>query len=155
VFFPSLANDRHIVGPTSDVVPTFLRLYQELSTLRFSMQAAKCVAWSPKGLDNFISFPPSFLTPDSSFYILGTPIRSISFVESFVVEAFHENFGMISSLLMFAIFLLCCAQHSSYLLCTMFPSLGILQHYVEFGACTIATLEKLLGVGSLVILSII
>jgi hypothetical protein len=29
----------------------------------------------------------------------------------------------------------------------MFPSLGILQHYVEFDIHTIATLEKLLGVG--------
>jgi len=30
----------------------------------------------------------------------------------------------------------------------MFPSLGILHHYVEFNTCTITTLEKLLGVGS-------
>jgi len=30
----------------------------------------------------------------------------------------------------------------------MFPSLGILHHYVEFNTCTITALEKLLGVGS-------
>jgi hypothetical protein len=30
----------------------------------------------------------------------------------------------------------------------MFPSLGILHHYVEFNTCTITTLENLLGVGS-------
>jgi hypothetical protein len=30
----------------------------------------------------------------------------------------------------------------------MFPSLGILQHYVEFDIHTIVMLEKLLGVGS-------
>jgi hypothetical protein len=33
-------------------------------------------------------------------------------------------------------------------ICTIFPSLDILQHYVEFGICTIVTLEKLLGVRS-------
>ncbi len=88
--------------------------------------------WSPKGLDDFISFPPSFLTPNSSSHILGTPIRSISFIELFVVEAIHENFGMIFSLLMFAIFLLCYAQCYNYLFCTMFPSPCILQHYVEY-----------------------
>jgi hypothetical protein len=30
----------------------------------------------------------------------------------------------------------------------MFPFLGILQHYAEFDACTIATLEKLLDARS-------
>jgi len=29
----------------------------------------------------------------------------------------------------------------------MFPSLGILQHYVEFNIHTITTMEKLFGVG--------
>jgi len=86
------------------------------------MQPTKCVVWSPKGLDNSISFLSNFLTLDSSFHILGAPIRSISFVESFVVESFHENFGMISRLPMFVIFLLCYAQHFVYLLHTMFPS---------------------------------
>ncbi len=31
--FPSLADDTHIEGPTSNVVPMFLRLHEELSTL--------------------------------------------------------------------------------------------------------------------------
>jgi hypothetical protein len=42
---------------------------------------------------------------------------------------------------------LCCAQHLVYLLRTMFPSLGILQHYVEFHIRTITMLERLLSVG--------
>ncbi len=109
------------------------------------MQPTKCVAWSPKGLDDSISFPPSFYTPSSNFHILGALIRSISFVELFVVEILHENFGMIFNLPMFAIFSLCYAQHSRYLFHTMFPSPSILQHYVEFGTHTIVTLEKLLG----------
>jgi hypothetical protein len=58
----------------------------------------KCVAWFPQGLDHFISFPLGFLTPDLDFHILGAPMRSISFIESFVVEAFHEDFWTISSL---------------------------------------------------------
>jgi hypothetical protein len=48
----------------------------------------------------------------------------------------------------FAMFSLCYAQRPSYLLRTMFPSLGILHQYVELNTCTITTLEKLLGVGS-------
>jgi hypothetical protein len=58
---------------------------------------------------------------------------SRSFVESFVVEALHEDLGRISSLLMFAnlqvvfvLLLLCYAQHPSNLFRIMFPSLGIL-----------------------------
>ncbi len=42
---------------------------------------------------------------------------------------------------------LCYAQCLGYLFCTMFPSLSILQHYVEFNTHTIFTLEKLLNVG--------
>jgi hypothetical protein len=30
----------------------------------------------------------------------------------------------------------------------MFPSLGVLQHYVEFDICTITMLEKLFGAGA-------
>ncbi len=45
-------------------------------------------------------------------------------------------------------FSLCYTQCLNYLFRTMFPSLSILHHYVEFNTCTITTLEKLLGVGS-------
>jgi hypothetical protein len=45
-------------------------------------------------------------------------------------------------------FSLCYAQRPSYLLCAVFPSPSILQHYVEFDTHTIATLEKLLGAES-------
>jgi len=45
-------------------------------------------------------------------------------------------------------FSLCYAQRPSYLLCAVFPSPSILQHYVEFDTHTIATLEKLLGAQS-------
>jgi hypothetical protein len=40
---------------------------------------------------------------------------------------------------------LCCAQCLGYLFRTMFPSLGILQHYVEFDTHDITMLENLLG----------
>ncbi len=61
------------------------------------MQLAKCVAWSPKGLDHFISLPCGFLIFNSSFCILGALMGATSFVESFVIEVF----GTISSLPMF------------------------------------------------------
>jgi hypothetical protein len=67
------------------------------------------------------------------FCILGAPIGPRSFVESFVAKVFHEDFGMISNLLMlvdpqvaFAMLLLYYAQCHGYLLCMMFPFLGIL-----------------------------
>jgi hypothetical protein len=34
------------------------------------------------------------------------------------------------------------------LLCTLFPFLGILQHYTKFNIHTITTLDKLFGAGS-------
>jgi hypothetical protein len=43
-------------------------------------------------------------------------------------------------------FLLCYSQQLSYLLGTMFPSLSILQRYVEFNTRTIIMLGKLFGV---------
>jgi len=45
----------------------------------------------------------------------------------------------------FATFSFCYAQRPNYLQHTIFPSPGILQHYIKFDACTIITLEKLLG----------
>jgi hypothetical protein len=62
----------------------------------------KCVAWFPQGLDHFISLPFSFLTPDLSFHILGALVISRSILELFMVEVFHEDLGMIFSLLMLA-----------------------------------------------------
>jgi len=40
------------------------------------------------------------------------------------------------------------AQHLGYLLCIVFPSPSILQHYAKFDIHTIATLEKLPGARS-------
>jgi hypothetical protein len=106
-------------------------------------------------LDHFISLPFGFLTVDLGFHILGTPVGSKSFVELFVAKAIHEDLEMIFSLLMlvdlqvgFAMLLLCYAQCPSYLLCTMFPSLGILQHYTKFNIHTIVMLENLSGARS-------
>jgi hypothetical protein len=115
----------------------------------------KVCSLGSSGLDHSISLSPNFFTPDLGFRILGAQVGSTSFVELFVVEVLHEDFRMIFSLPMlvdpqmfFVMILLCYTQHRSYLLCTMFPSLGILQHYVKFNICTIITLEKLLDVGS-------
>jgi hypothetical protein len=101
------------------------------------------------------TLPPSFLIPNSCFRILGALVISTSFVESFVVEVFHEDIGMMFSLLMvanprvaFVMFLSCYAQCSNYLFHTIFPSPDILQYYVEFNIHTMATLEKLFSEGS-------
>ncbi len=48
----------------------------------------------------------------------------------------------------FVMLLLCYAQRLGYFLRTMFPSLGILQHYTKFNTHTIVTLVNLLGAGS-------
>jgi hypothetical protein len=80
---------------------------------------------------------------------------SLPFVESFVLEVLWEDINIISSLFMFinlhvasAMISLCYAQQLCYVQHIVFPSLGILQHYTKFDACTIAMLEKLLGLGS-------
>jgi len=65
------------------------------------MQLTKCVVWFPHGLDHFISFPLDYFTPNVDFYILGTPIGSKSFIESFVVKTFVEDLGTIFNFLMF------------------------------------------------------
>jgi hypothetical protein len=54
----------------------------------------------------------------------------------------------IDSQVAFAMLSLCYAQQPSYLQHIVFPSLGILQHYTKFDACTITMLENLLGLGS-------
>ncbi len=98
--FPSLANDTHIVGPTLDVVPTLKQLHEELLTLGFLMLPTKCVVWFLQGLDHFISFLFGFFTFDWGFHILGAPMRSTSFVESFVAEVLHKDLGTIFNFLM-------------------------------------------------------
>jgi len=92
------------------------------------------VAWFRHELD--ISFPPCFLTLDTSSCILDAPMSSMSFVQSFVIEAFQEDFNTIINLLMFVdpqkmfrMFSLCYARCPSYFLRTMFLFLSILKHY--------------------------
>jgi hypothetical protein len=58
------------------------------------------------------------LIPNLGFHIFGALMGFTSFVELFMVEAFHEDFRMIFSFHMFtdphvafAMFLLCYAQH--------------------------------------------
>ncbi len=72
---------------------------------------------------------------------------STSFVESFMVEVLHEDLGTIFSFLLlidyhvaFVMFLLCYAERPCYLFHILFPSLSILQHYVEFNIHTIVML---------------
>jgi len=123
--------------------------------LGLSVQLVKCVTWYPQRLNHSTSFPPNFLTSNLGFHILGTPMGSTSFVESFVTKVLHEDLRTIFSLSMlvdleavFGMLLLCYAQCLSYLFHIMFPSFSILQHYTKFNIRTIATLEMLLGVGS-------
>jgi hypothetical protein len=52
-------------------------------------------------LNHIISLPHGFLNPNSNFRILGTLVKSTSFVESFMVKALYEDLGMISSFPMF------------------------------------------------------
>jgi len=106
-------------------------------------------------LDHSVSLFPAFFIHDSSFCILGMLMGSTSFVELLMVKVLHKDLETISSLPMlvdshvaFAMLSLCYAQCLSYLLHTTFPSLDILQHYIEFDARTIVMLKKLLGVGS-------
>jgi hypothetical protein len=80
---------------------------------------------------------------------------SKSFIESFVAKNFHEYFGIIFDLLMFAnpqmvfvMLLLCYAQCCGYSLYIMSPFLGILQHYVKFDTHITTTLERLFGARS-------
>jgi hypothetical protein len=75
----------------------------------------------------------------------------LPFVESFVLEVFEEDFNTIISLPMlvdpqitFAMLSFCYTQHPNYLQHIVFPSLGILQHYTKFDACTIVMFKKLL-----------
>ncbi len=49
-----------------------------------------------------MSLPFRFLIPNSGFCILSAPMRSKSFIESFMIKDLHEDLGTISSLLMLA-----------------------------------------------------
>jgi hypothetical protein len=55
------------------------------------MQLSKCVAWFPHVINHFILVPFGFFTLDLGFRILGALMRFRSFIESFMVEAFHED----------------------------------------------------------------
>jgi hypothetical protein len=82
----------------------------------------KCVVWYPQGVGLFYIIFSLFLTLDLSFHILGALMGFRSFVESFVIEAFHDDLGMIYNLPMFAIFkwILQCSHyvmHSTLTIC--------------------------------------
>jgi hypothetical protein len=80
--FPSLANDMHIVGLASHVVHVFYNYKRSFQHWGFQ-----------QGLDHSISLPFGFLILNMGFCILGTLVRSRSFIESFVAKAFHEDLG--------------------------------------------------------------
>ncbi len=80
---------------------------------------------------------------------------SLQFVESFVLKVFQEYLSMIINLFMFAnpqatfaMLSFYYVHRPNYLQHIVFPLIGILQHYIEFDACTIAMLKKLLALGS-------
>jgi hypothetical protein len=47
--FPFVVDDTHIVGLASNVVPIFLRLQHDFSSLRLLVQPTKCIAWFSQG----------------------------------------------------------------------------------------------------------
>jgi hypothetical protein len=51
------------------------------------VQSTKCVAWSPHGLNQFISLLPSFLTLEFGLCIIGALMGFFPFVESFISKA--------------------------------------------------------------------
>jgi hypothetical protein len=108
-------DDTHIVGFTSHVVPTFLQLQEGFLVLGLSVQPTKCVTL--QGLDHSISLLLGFFIPNSSSRIFGVEVRSTSFIESFMVEAFHEDFKMIFNLPMLAnphvVFMMFCRATSN------------------------------------------
>ncbi len=60
--FLLLVNDTHIVGLASNVIPTFLQLQYEFSTLRFLVHQQMCsLVWTQK-LDHFKSLPLKVFT---------------------------------------------------------------------------------------------
>jgi hypothetical protein len=77
-------------------------LEQEFLALELLMQLSKCVAWFPHAINHFILVPFGFLTLDLGFRILGALMGFRSFIESFMVEAFHEDLRTISILPMLA-----------------------------------------------------
>jgi len=100
--FLKLVDDMCIINLTLNVLPIFLRLQEKFGTIRLSLQSTKCVAWFPQRLNQSISLPLGFLTLESIIRILGAPMGSLPFVESFVSKAFQKDLDMIISLLMFA-----------------------------------------------------
>jgi hypothetical protein len=43
--FPSLVGDTHIVGPMSEVVPSFDHLFTQLALVGFRVKMSKCKFW--------------------------------------------------------------------------------------------------------------
>jgi len=130
--FLSLANDTHIVGPASNVLPFFYD-YKKSLAQTFNVVDKVCHLVSTRFRYHSISLLPDFLTLKSSFHIPGVLMDSLPFVESFISEVLQEDFNMIANLPMFvdsqttfAMFSLCYAQRPSYLQCSIFPSPCIL-----------------------------
>jgi len=66
-------------------------------------------------------------------HIGGVPKRPYMIINLLMLTIFQATFVMFS---------LCYAQRLNYLQCTVFPSLGILQHYTEFDVYIIVMLES-------------
>jgi hypothetical protein len=109
-----------------------------------------CVALSPQGLDLSISLPLGFFALNTNLCILNALLGFMPFMESFVTKPFQKDFNTITNLPMFIdpqiAFVMSSfwyVIHLSYLLFTIFLSLGILQHYAKFELCTMIKLKNI------------
>jgi hypothetical protein len=92
----------------------FFTITTKVFSIKIFNNLAKCVAWSPHELNHLISLLPSFLTLKLGFHILSASVRFKSFVETFVVEALHEDIGTIFNLFMFVDLQMAFAMFSLY-----------------------------------------
>jgi hypothetical protein len=52
--FPSLANDTHMMGPMSKIIPHFDHLSTQLALIKLKVKTLKCKLWNPSGISSSI-----------------------------------------------------------------------------------------------------
>ncbi len=98
VHLPSYADDTHIIARSDDALAAFHHLVAQVEQLNLRVKLPKCAAYSPSPIAPETAIPADFLRPAEGIRVLGAPVGSAAFQESFIQERL-SHFGSTLDLL--------------------------------------------------------
>ena len=86
VHLPSYADDTHVVARSDRALAAFHHLVAQVGELNLRVKLPKCTAYSPSPISPDLSIPPEISRPSDGIRVLGAPVGTAAFQETFVAD---------------------------------------------------------------------